>query len=416
MKPQVIAFVDRLAERGLIDRFGFLSFAFGGALLIILAKALGVNAIVVAILAVAAIGAYAALVQSSGTGRLRGDQAGDNCYYLGLIYTLASLAYAIFTFDPADTATTIIQGFGVALATTIVGLVLRVYFNQSRPDIAEAETSARLELAAASGKLKAELSRSVVSMNDFSRQTRQSLEELRDEIVTSLQAVKAGAEQAVQEMSERAATAVTDTSDAAVSRAKKLTTATDKVVSGMESHVTSLSGLESAQVQIAATLKALEDAAGRSQVILERLVEQSSNVGELQVGASQTVQNLAAAASLLNEHVAGLNASTGRLEGILVDKIAEVQAVPRSVADTAVNGIADALERVRQDLQRIVEAQGGLVSGLAEHVKHGAEAAARHNGALEAELARSRENVAKVHSALVDMTGQLAAKAEARVG
>lgn len=416
MKRPVLAFVDRLAERGLIDRFGFLSFAFGGALLIIFAKAVGVGAIVVALLAVAAIGAYAALVQTSGTGRLRGDQAGDNCYYLGLIYTLASLAYAIFTFNPADTATTIIQGFGVALATTIVGLVLRVYFNQSRPDIAEAETSARLELAAASGKLKAELSRSVVSMNDFSRQTRQSLEELRDELVTSLQAVKAGAEQVVQEMTERATSAVIDNSDAAIARAKKLATATDKVVSGMESHVTSLSGLEGAQAQISASLQALEAAAGRSQAILEHLVEQSNAVGELQAGASHAVQSLASAASLLNEHVTGLNAATGRLEGLLVDKLAEVQAVPRSIADSAINGIGEALERVRQDMQAIVDGQGAVLTGLADQVRQGADTASRHNEALEAELARSRENVTKVHAALVEMTGQLAAKAEAHAG
>ena len=414
MRKQVLGLVDRLAERGLIDRYGFLSFAFGGALLIILAKAIGVGATIVAILAVSAIVAYAMLVQVSGTGRLRGDQAGDNCYYLGLIYTLASLAYAIFTFDPAGTATTIIQGFGVALATTIVGLVLRVYFNQSRPDIAEAETSARLELAQASGKLKAELSRSVVSMNDFSRQTRQSLEELREELVESLKTVKAAAEQAVQEMAERAKSAVNESSDAAVGRAKKLTTATDKVVSGMETQVTALSGLENAQERILASFGALEDAANRSQAILENLVDQSSRVGALQASAAESVQSIAAAASLLNEHVEGLNGSTGRLEGVLADKIAEIQVVPRSVADSAVGGIEEAIGRIHRDLQTVVETQKGVLEALSEQVRGSAEAASRHNGALEAELARSRDNVAKVHTALVDMTGQLANRVEAR--
>jgi hypothetical protein len=416
MSPPVMSFVDRLAERGLIDRFGFLCFAFGGAALIVLAKAFGVPALFVAVFAAGAIVAYAVLVQRTGTGRLRGDQAGDNCYYLGLIYTLASLAYAIFTFDPADTATTIIQGFGVALATTIIGLVLRVYFNQSRPDLAEAETTARLELAAASGKLKAELSRSVVSMNDFSRQTRQSLEELRDEIVTSLQAVKDGAERAVQEMSKQATSAVTDNSEAAVTRTKKLSTATDKIVSGMENHAAALSGLEGAQSQISASLAALESSAVRSQAILENLVAQSNNIGQLQAGASETVRDLAGAASLLNQHVEGLNASTGRLEGILVDKLEAVQAVPRSVADSAISGIHDALERVRLDLNALFETQASVTAGLAEQVRQGADMASRHNGALEIEIARSRENVAKVHTALVNMTEQLATRVEAHAG
>jgi hypothetical protein len=57
-----------------------------------------------------------------------------------------------------------------------------------------------------------------------------------------------------------------------------------------------------------------------------------------------------------------------------------------------------------------------LVASLADQVKQGVGTASRHNDALEAEIAKSRDNVAKVHTALVDMTGQLAARAEARVG
>lgn len=416
MTRQMFAIVDRLADRGLIDRFGFLVFAFGGAALIVVAKALGVAALMVAIFAAGAIVGYAALIQRTGTGRLRSDQAGDNCYYLGLIYTLASLAYAIFTFDPADTATTIVQGFGVALATTIIGLVLRVYFNQSRPDLAESETTARLELAAASAKLKAELSRSVVNLNQFSRQTRQSLEELRDEIVASLQTTKDSAERTIQDMSRQATAVVNENAEAAVAGTRKLNTATTKVVSGMESNVAALAGMEGSQNQISESLRALEGAASRSQSILENLVTQSSSIGELQNGAASAVRDLVGAAALLNQHVNGLNASTERLESVLVDKLAKVQAVPKTVAESAVAGIAEAIERVRRDLDAIVQTQAGIVEGLAEQVKQGAEIASRHNTALEGEIARSRENVAKVHAALVDMTGQLAEHAEARIG
>jgi len=416
MTRPMLSIVDRLADRGLIDRFGFLIFAFGGAALIVIGKALGAPALLVAIAAAAAIVGYAILIQRTGTGRLRSDQAGDNCYYLGLIYTLASLAYAIFTFDPADTATTIVQGFGVALATTIIGLVLRVYFNQSRPDLAESEATARLELAAASGKLKAELSRSIVSMNDFSRQTRQSLEELRDEVIASVLTTKEGAERAVQEMSQQASQAMSENSEAAVAGTRKLSTATTKVVSGMESNVAALAGMESAQQQISESLRALENAALRSQSILENLVAQSNSIGDLQNGAAVTVRDLAGAASLLNQHVSGLNASTDRLEGILVDKLSEVQAVPKTVADSAILGISEAIERVRRDLDAIVQAQANVVGGLTEQVKQGAEMASRHNAALEGEIAKSRDNVTKVHSALVDMTETLAKRAETRVG
>ena len=58
-------FVDRLAERGLIDRWGFLCFAFGGAVFILLLKSVDVNTVLVSIGAAAAMLAYAILVQRS---------------------------------------------------------------------------------------------------------------------------------------------------------------------------------------------------------------------------------------------------------------------------------------------------------------------------------------------------------------
>lgn len=173
MEPRRTGLIDRLAERGLVDRWGFLLFALGGAACILVAKHSGLSPVLVAAAAAITMVLYAAVTQAKGTGRLRGDQAGDNCYYLGLIYTLTSLAYAIFLFDPAETATTIVQGFGIALATTIMGIVLRVFFNQTRVDLVETEDTARLELADAAGRLKAELAATVVSMNDFGRRTRQ---------------------------------------------------------------------------------------------------------------------------------------------------------------------------------------------------------------------------------------------------
>ena len=114
MTEQTIPLIDRLQERGLIDRWGFMAFAGVGSVLVFASKRLNVPAIFVAIGAVGLIVVYAILVNLKGTGKLRSDQAGDNCYYLGLIYTLTSLSYAIFTFDPDKTATTIVQGFGIA--------------------------------------------------------------------------------------------------------------------------------------------------------------------------------------------------------------------------------------------------------------------------------------------------------------
>lgn len=44
--------------------------------------------------------------------------------------------------------------------------------------------------------------------------------------------------------------------------------------------------------------------------------------------------------------------------------------------------------------------------------EQGLAVSARHNAALEEELARSRANVGKVHAALVEMTGELVKQVE----
>ena len=105
---------DRLRDRGFIDQWGLLGVAGAGVARIVTSKALGIETVWVAIGAVLLMFIYALVIGRAGTGRLRADQAGDNCYYLGLIYTLSSLSYAIFTFDPDGTATTVVQGFGIA--------------------------------------------------------------------------------------------------------------------------------------------------------------------------------------------------------------------------------------------------------------------------------------------------------------
>lgn len=392
----MLKLVDRLVERGWIDRWGFIGFAFGGAVLIIFAKAFNADPVWVAIGAAGAIVLYAVIVQRSGTGRLRGDQAGDNCYYLGLIFTLVSLAHAIFTFDPVNTATTIIQGFGVALATTIVGLVLRVFFNQTRADVVEVEDTARLELADTAGRLKSELSQIVVSMNDFGRQMRQSLEEMQGEVATTLTEVKT-----------EAATVVKAQADDATSRSKRLLTATDKVVSGFERSASSFSQLEASHSGLADSIASIEQAAGSTRMTLEEIASQASELQEMQRGMSGTVSTVNDVALQVLQQVHAFDGAASRFEQQMSARFDALKAVPEDIARDTANGIEASLTRLTASLDALVEKQDQIS-------REAVAMAARQNEALEAELTRSRELVGKVHGALVDMTGQLVERLEER--
>lgn len=415
MTTNDIPTIDRLSERGLVDRWGFLLFAFGGGVAILAAKAMSVSAIAVAAGAGITMAVYAALVQTSGTGRLRSDQAGDNCYYLGLIFTLTSLAYAIFFFDPANTATTIVQGFGIALATTIIGLVLRVFFNQSRVDLVDTEDSARIELADAAGRLKAELAGVVVSMNDFSRQTRQSLDELRMQVVQGILEVQQTAFQTISDTAARSSVSVAAQADEVVANSKRLSSATTRIVNSVERHAESLGEVSRLSEGMAASLSALETAAASTRSSMAELSTRATGLESTQQNLRDTGRDLHQVVLALAGHVRAFDETAVRFDEHVHNRLDEVRAAPTEIAESAQSAIERLVEDLKIQFGALIEVAAHAGKILSDRASENAAVAERHNQELERELGRSRENVSKVHSALVDMTGALADQIEGKV-
>lgn len=110
--------------------------------------------------------------------RLREDRVGDNIYYLGFLYTLVSLAYALYTYQPdGSAAADIITNFGIAIFTTIIGLAGRVFFSQMREDPVEYEREARYSLAEATNAMRAQLGDISSEAAIFKRKLAQVLDE-----------------------------------------------------------------------------------------------------------------------------------------------------------------------------------------------------------------------------------------------
>ena len=114
---------------------------------------------------------------------------GDNCYYLGFVFTLTSLAVTLYQlYEPADAAPRdqllgkTISGFGVALSSTIAGIVLRVLMQRMAPDIAQQESETRVDFDLAVREFRTHLSMSVDELKRYSVETSQILAEQRDAI------------------------------------------------------------------------------------------------------------------------------------------------------------------------------------------------------------------------------------------
>lgn len=164
-----------------LDKIFFAVAALAGALSIILVDlAEGSKWVAVGICVTVMLGYLVAAVALPGL-KLRPDQAADNLYYLGLLFTLTSLGVALIRFASSELATAaILRNFGIAIFTTIVGLALRVFVGQFREDPEDLEYEARAALSESVHRMRAELDTSVVELRGFADGMRQVVGEFMD--------------------------------------------------------------------------------------------------------------------------------------------------------------------------------------------------------------------------------------------
>lgn len=114
--------------------------------------------------------------------RLHNEQAGDNLYYMGFLFTLCSLGGALYQFNDEASVENIVQNFGIAISSTIAGIALRIFFNQMRRDPIDIERSTRHELAEMTRRVRTELDTSAREFASYRRVSNQMLSEGFDEI------------------------------------------------------------------------------------------------------------------------------------------------------------------------------------------------------------------------------------------
>lgn len=155
----------------------------GGCLFIMTAKTLEWNTWVVLLVPILLMGTYfvACLGILKGL-RLHNEQAGDNLYYMGFLFTLTSLGTSLYRFSAGASIDDIVQNFGVAVSSTIVGVALRIFFNQMRRDPLDIDRTVRHELTEMTRRIKGELNSSAREFSSYRRISSQMLAEGFEEI------------------------------------------------------------------------------------------------------------------------------------------------------------------------------------------------------------------------------------------
>lgn len=169
----------RERRRLALDRGVLFLFLVGGSAAIVALKLSPVPIEYRIAIPIALIAAYAILTISRTRFRLRYDQAGDNCYYMGFIFTLVSLGVALYQIRHDTSAQEfgigVVRDFGLALSTTVAGIICRVSLTQLREDPHDIEEATRRELIEYSRALSGQMQASVSMLAEVRQTTEDRL-------------------------------------------------------------------------------------------------------------------------------------------------------------------------------------------------------------------------------------------------
>lgn len=168
-------FFNDMPDKGL---FAFA--AIGGFSGIYFMKINGYQARDVTLVAVAAMLLYGYIAFKIPIVQMRLDRLGDNFYYLGFIYTLASLSAALVQLTGQIDVQPLLGSFGIALVTTIVGIAGRVLLLQLRTELDDIEQKTRQELQATAMHLREQLGQSLLEFQTFRTSLSQVLTESQE--------------------------------------------------------------------------------------------------------------------------------------------------------------------------------------------------------------------------------------------
>lgn len=328
--------------------------------------------------------------------RLRFDQLGDNCYYLGFLYTLTALSIALYDFRGLDVdISTIVSNFGVALASTILGVLLRVLLSQMREDPIEVEEQSRYELAQASALLKNELYASVRDMNSFRGLLQQSIAQSFDEVSEKS---KESILRAAEELSE----AARNINQEIAERNEQLGERFDRFNDLTQRSVSSLESLVESMERVRPPNELIHDAFEKTVTSMERLREESEEIYRMTEQQRQVTQVSITAASEaiqnVSEDLLKLSGEGSPL-GAVVDNL--------NATTKSLGTIGKDIESLSVNFAREVIIQKDKLGEFNTVTSESVQLIKTHNSELTDALKQNREMLAEVEKNLADMARAL---------
>jgi len=378
------AYVSKVSD--VLDQSLFLIVFLIGSGGIVVLKMMGYPQWIATISPLAMMVGYAVYVGLSRRFRLKADRGGDNLYYLGFLYTLTSLGYSLYLFSVSSGAIQgIISNFGVALSTTIFGLVLRVLFHQMREDTASIEQVVRDDLRKAASSLKAELDATIGDFSSSRRATAQSLGEFAEEMKSAHGTLNENAKKLLGASAE-----ATESAEKLIARLDAIAVPPDlienkltPVIDALNTSITLVVKRSNAESDHVARLQESVGKIAGAAALLETVVGKVAQGSAAQFAIIQqgTERLEASISEVLNATSESVQRALGSMETQLGLIRQESEALKASLA-----ALRDTGEAVRQAVQDGSAEQVGTLKGLAKLAEENLAAARAHREELEAEI------------------------------
>lgn len=197
-----------LRQHGPMALFGFLTLL--GVSFIWTAKLWDLNTAFVTAVPIGIMFTYLIMSLVAGSMRVHNEQAGDNLYYMGFLFTLSSLGVSLYRFVGDVSIDEIVQNFGIAVTSTICGIAFRIMFNQMRRDPIEIERSVRHELAEMTRRVRTELDSSAREFSSYRRTSSQMLLEGFEEIAEQAEKTGEAVQKAIETLSRESLKPIQD--------------------------------------------------------------------------------------------------------------------------------------------------------------------------------------------------------------
>ena len=372
--------------RDTADKSLFLAFAVAGFIGIFIAKFLSYSGQWVAFAAVGLLVIYALVSWTLDVFKSNPDRLGDNCYYMGFLFTLASLSAALVALQQdtasgrADLLEALISGFGVALFSTIGGITLRVFFMQMRREIEDLEEQLRTELQRSARLLTDQLARAVIDIENFRIRTDTLLNQQVD-----------GAASGFSKMAEQLVTYVSNAGSAYGAASQQLAANADRVATDIGRLADRVERIEvpsdlltrqvdDARARIEALASALEAAvaAGGSR---QAIIETSARTLDLLLTRMSDASKFTAVESSTDAFASAIDAAGARMAGV-GDRLSEY---------------------------------ASSIGGIVVQVQRDGEAVARARELIDRDVLQSTEALHKLQGTLADIADGLVARVNAPV-